>query len=124
MVLRNTLLILTPTTLTSKNLALLYTACSKMAPFDKIKMPTASKVKFIVIKNPDVYGFFDEEEMAIELSSEVCGHFTTILSTLLHEMTHLALYVQKNKDFDKHGPSFQRLKNVYAELYNLDPKSI
>jgi hypothetical protein len=39
-------------------------------------------------------------------------------------MTHLALYVQKNKDFDKHGPAFQRLKNVYAELYNLDPKSI
>ena len=95
-----------------------------MAPFNKIKMPVASKVKFIVIKNPDVYGFFDEEEMAIELSSEVCGHFTTILSTLLHEMTHLALYVQKNKDFDKHGPAFQRLKNVYAELYNLDPKSI
>ena len=112
------------TTLTPKNLALLYTACSKMPPFDTIKMPSASKVKFKIIKNRNVFGFFDEVEMAIEISSGVCSHFITILSTLLHEMTHLALYVKGDKTWDKHGISFKNLKLIYAEMYNIDPKSI
>jgi len=112
------------TTLTPKNLAILYDMACKLPPFNTLKMPKSSKVKFKVIKNPDIYGCFDEHEMAIEISANACGYFTTIFSTLLHEMVHLALYVKGDDDFDKHDEKFQKIKRVYAEIYSLDPKAI
>ena len=112
------------TTLSKKNLEILYNMACQMAPFNKLPMPKSSKVKFKVIKNPDIYGCFDEEEMEIQISSNACGHFTTIFQTLLHEMVHLALYVRGDSDFHEHGEKFLRIKNVYSELYNFDPKAI
>ena len=112
------------TTLTSKNLEILYNMACQLPPFNKFKMPKSHKVKFKVIKNPNIYGCFDEHEMEIQISSNACGHFTTILQTLLHEMVHLALYVRGDKDFHEHGDKFLRIKNVYSELYNFDPKAI
>ena len=87
-------------------------------------MPSAKKVKFIVIKDASIYGCFDEVEMEIHISSGSCGHFTTIFSTLLHEMTHLALYIKKDPKFHLHEASFLKLKAVYSEVYSLDPKAI
>lgn len=112
------------TTLTKKNLAHLYDMACQMEPFNKLPMPKSSKVKFKVIKNPNIYGCFDELEMEIQISSNACGHFTTIFQTLLHEMVHLALYVRGDDDFHEHGPKFLRIKAVYSELYNFDPKAI
>ena len=112
------------TTLTPKNLAILYDMACKLPPFDRIKMPKSSKVKFKVIKNPGIYGCFDEIEMQIEISSGSCGYFTTIFATLLHEMVHLALYVKKDPKFHLHEKSFLKLKAVYSEVYSLDPKAI
>jgi hypothetical protein len=112
------------TTLTSENLAHLYDMACKLPPFNKLKMPRSSKVKFKVISDPGIYGCFDEIEMQIEISSEACGHFITIFSTLLHEMVHLALYVKKDPKFHLHEESFLKLKAVYSEVYSLDPKAI
>ena len=112
------------TTLTKKNLEILYNMACQMAPFNTLPMPKSYKVKFKVIKNPNIYGCFDEHEMEIQISSNACGHFTTIFQTLLHEMVHLALYVRGDDDFHEHGPKFLRIKNVYSELYNFDPKAI
>jgi hypothetical protein len=112
------------TTLTKKNLEILYNMACKMPPFNKLPMPKSDKVKFRVIKNPTIYGCFDEVDMAIEISSGSCGHFITIFQTLLHEMVHLALYVRGDDDFDQHGAKFMRIKDVYSELYNFDPKAI
>ena len=98
-------------------------AC-KLPPFDKIKMPSASRVTFKVIKNKDIYGCFDEVDMAIEISANSCGHFTTIFSVLLHEMVHLALYIKKDPKFHLHEDSFLKFKAVYSEVYSLDPKAI
>ena len=93
------------TTLTKKNLEILYNMACQMAPFNTLPMP-------------------NEHEMEIQISSNACGHFTTILQTLLHEMVHLALYVRGDDDFHEHGTKFLRIKNVYSELYNFDPKAI
>jgi hypothetical protein len=112
------------TTLTKKNLEILYNMACKMPPFNTLPMPKSDKVKFRVIKNPTIYGCFDEVDMAIEISSGSCGHFITIFQTLLHEMVHLALYVRGDDDFDQHGAKFMRIKDVYSELYNFDPKAI
>jgi len=112
------------TTLTPKNLAILYDMACKLPPFDKFKMPKSSKITFKVIKNPGIYGAFDEIEMAIEISRHSCGHFSTIFATLLHEMLHLALYVRGDDDFDLHEKKFQRYHAIYAAVYNLDPKAI
>ena len=112
------------TTLTSQNLAYLYDMACKLPPFNKFKMPKSYRVKFKVISDPSIYGCFDEVEMQIEISSGSCGHFTTIFQTLLHEMTHLALYIKKDPKFDLHEDSFLKIKHVYSEVYNLDPKVI
>lgn len=112
------------TTLTKKNLEILYNMACQLPPFNALKMPKSNKVKFRVIKNPTIYGCFDEVEMAIEISSGSCGHFITIFQTLLHEMIHLHLYYKGDDDFDQHGEKFLRIKDVYSELYNFDPKAI
>jgi hypothetical protein len=112
------------TTLTSKNLEILYNMACQLPPFNKFKMPKSCKVKFCVIKDPTIYGCFDEVEMAIEISSGSCGHFITIFQTLLHEMIHLYLYAKGDDDFDQHGEKFLRIKDVYSEVYNFDPKAI
>ena len=111
-------------TLTSKNLEILYNMACQLPPFNKLKMPKSNKVRFVVINNPGIYGCFDEVLMEIHISRGSCGHFTTIFQTLLHEMVHLALYVRGDNDFHEHGPKFLRIKDVYSELYNFDPKAI
>lgn len=98
-------------------------AC-QLPPFSKLKMPKSNKVRFVVINNPGIYGCFDEVLMEIHISRGSCGHFITIFQTLLHEMVHLALYVRGDNDFHEHGPKFLRIKDVYSELYNFDPKAI
>lgn len=112
------------TTLTKKNLEILYNMACKLPPFNTLPMPKSSKVNFKVIKDPTIYGCFDEIEMEIQISAGSCGHFITIFQTLLHEMVHLALYVRGDKDFDQHGKKFLRIKDVYSELYSLDPRAI
>lgn len=112
------------TTLTAKNLAHLYSMACKLPPFDKVKMPPARSVTFRVIRDEDHYGFFLADEMRIEISSFNSSHFITIFSTLLHEMTHLALYVQKYPHYEKHDHRFNKFRNIYAALYNLDPKAV
>jgi hypothetical protein len=57
------------TTLTKKNLEILYNMACQMPPFNNLPMPKSRKVKFKVIKNPNIYGCFDEHEMEIQISS-------------------------------------------------------
>jgi hypothetical protein len=47
------------TTLTSKNLEILYNMACQMAPFNTLPMPKSSKVRFKVIKDPTIYGCFN-----------------------------------------------------------------
>ena len=112
------------TTLTKKNLAILYSMACKMPPFDKVKMPLARSVEFKIINDKEYYGFFDPEAMRIEISTANASHFTTIFSTLLHEMTHMALYVQNYKYYERHDKKFTKYREIYAALYNLDPKAV
>jgi hypothetical protein len=95
------------TTLTSKNLEILYNMACQMAPFNNLPMPKSNKVRFKVIKDPTIYGCFDEHEMEIQISSGSCGYFTTIFQTLLHEMVHLALYVRGDEVYTDEWDSFK-----------------
>jgi len=115
---------LTPTTLTKKNLAVLYSMACKLPPFDKVKMPSVRSVEFKIINDKEYYGFFDPEAMRIEISSANASHFITIFSTLLHEMTHMALYVQHYKYYERHDRKFSKYREIYSALYNLDPKAV
>jgi hypothetical protein len=63
------------TTLTSKNLEILYNMACQMPPFNNLPMPKSNKVRFKVIKDPTIYGCFDEHEMEIQISSGSCGYF-------------------------------------------------
>lgn len=110
--------------LTPDNLAIMYSSARVMHPFNDYPLPAASKVEFRVIKSHNIMGCFDEIDMAIEISEWGCGHYTTILSTLLHEMTHQALYLVHDPKWSEHKGSFLQLKRKYCEFYNLDPKAI
>lgn len=111
--------------LTPEYLGILYTAFSQIPPFHVYPLPPADQVKFSVIKNPKVHGtFLEGEVMEIEISSGSCIHFDVIQSTLLHEMTHMALYIVGDKGYGNHGKSFNKIRDAYARMYNLDPRSI
>lgn len=111
--------------LTPEYIAVLYTAFSQIPPFHVYPLPPADEVKFSIIKNPYVHGMFLEvPKMEIEISYNACVHFDVIQSTLLHEMTHMALYIVGDKGFANHGRSFNKIRDAYARMYNLDPRSI
>jgi len=110
--------------LTKNNLAHMYIMACKLPPFDKVEMPKVTAVTFKIINDPSYYGFFDPEDMRIEISSASASHFITVFSTLLHEMTHMALYVQNYKHYDRHDGRFAKFRDTYAALYNLDPKAV
>ena len=112
------------TTLTKKNLAILYSMACKLPPFDKVKMPSARSVDFKIINDKEYYGFFDPEHMRIEISSANASHFITIFSTLLHEMTHMALFIVKDPGWARHGTAFWKIKHQYSNMYNLDHRAI
>lgn len=108
-------------------MAILYTAFKQIPPFDVYPMPPASKVKFVIIKTPKAHGYFlveDNGNLRIEISIGCNFMFDVIQSTLLHEMTHMALYVVGDKGYGNHGKSFNKIRDAYAKMYNLDPRSI
>ena len=110
--------------LTSTYLATLYTAFKQIPPFTQFKLPPASKVKFVITKSKARYGRFDSDAMAIEVSAYSCGHFNTIISVLLHEMTHMALFIVKDPGWARHGTAFWKIKHQYSNMYNLDHRAI
>lgn len=113
------------TLLTEANLKMLYKTFCRMAPFDKLDMPEAHKIKFIVTRRQDIMGEFQPEHFAILISSARNGHFDTISKTLLHEMAHLHCYYVKDDDYEDHNNRrFKRILKKIAELYGFDPKEL
>ena len=109
------------TLLKADYIAGLYTAYSKMPPFNG-KLPKESKIEFVIINDKEAYGYFHSEPLKIEISSGRCQHIATISETLLHEMVHLMLFIQGKSNFDKHDKTFYKYANQICELYGFDPK--
>ena len=113
------------TLLASENVKLLYKTLTKLPPFTHLSMPEAHKVNFVIIRDPSVYGLFEPEPLTISISSGRCGHFETIIKTLMHEMVHLHCYCNKEDNYEEHSNKlFKKIIKQCAKLYGFDPKEL
>jgi len=88
-------------------------------------MPHPGQLRFKVTRRKDIMGEFAPDEDTIYISSAKNGHFDTICKTLLHEMAHLAVYKEKNEDYDSHdNKRFKLIIKHIASLYGFDPKEL
>ena len=90
------------TFITENNIANLYSAIIEFPVFDEYKLPPASKVDFIVVNDPSMYGQYEPPEQGephiITISTAKCGHLDTVIKTLCHEIIHMICYLESPKE--------------------------
>ena len=116
--------------ITENNIANLYTAFIEMPIFDEYKFPPASKVDFVVNNDPEIYGEYSPPQSGdphtITISTAKCGHLDTVIKTLMHELIHMAIYIDhpKTERYVKHTGLFKKLQKRVATKYGYDPKEL
>lgn len=100
----------------------LYASLVCCYPYTRWKMPLPEEVDFVVTADPDLMGTYlydtgGDYEHTITVSSARCAFFSTVLSTLCHEMIHMSFHRQKGDRWLHHGKNFRdRCKRVGNEL--------
>lgn len=117
------------TFITEDNIAALYAAFVHFPPFDNYKFPPPSKVDFVIVNNIDLYGEYQPCESGdphiITISKGKCSHIDTVIKTLMHEMIHMALYLDAPRsDYHSHKGRFNKLQKQVAKIYGFDPKEL
>jgi len=115
--------------ITEDNIAALYAAFVYFPPFDNYKFPPPSKVEFVVTSSVELYGEYQPCESGdphiITISTGKCSHLDTVVKTLMHEMIHMALYLEQPKgDYHSHKGRFSKLQKQVARIYGFDPKEL
>ena len=89
-------------------------------------MPLPEQIKFVVDMDEQIMGSYqyaDEEkwEHIITISSARCGHLSTTIRVMCHEMAHCSFHRQKGDRWTLHGKPFRvRCKMISTEL-GFDP---
>ena len=93
-------------------------------PFNRWKLPPADEVQFRVMHSREWMGQYTYAagEHVIDISSRLVGHTGTLIETMAHEMTHLALQESGQADKSEHGERFERCAARVARLHGFDPK--
>ena len=93
-------------------------------PFTEWNLPDGEDVRFIVSRSREHYGQYGlwGGKHFIEVSSAKCGHLTTVIYTVAHEMCHLTIEEQGLRDSAKHGPAFRKLAARVSAHLGFDPK--
>lgn len=109
---------------TEEHCKAIYTLLCKLPPFDKIEMPKASQVKWIISDREDVLGEYIPEPHTITISLARQDHFENICKTILHEMVHMLLYLEGKAYYEKHDKKFKTWTAKIAGIYGFDPKEL
>lgn len=112
--------------ITENNMANLYSALIEFPIFDEYKFPPASKVDFVVTDDVEIYGEYSPEPHTITISTGKCGHLDTVIKTLMHELIHMAIYIDspKSEKYVNHTGKFKKLQKRVATKYGYDPKEL
>ena len=118
------------TFITENNIANLYSALIEFPIFDEYKLPPASKVDFVVVHDDSICGQYEPPEASephvITISTAKCGHLDTVIKTLMHELIHMAIYIEypTTERYVKHTGLFKKLQKRVAIKYGYDPKEL
>ncbi len=108
------------TFITENNIANLYSALIEFPVFDEYKLPPASKVDFVVVRDDTICGQYEPPEAGephvITISTAKCGHLDTVLKTLAHEIIHMICYLEspKTDKYTSHKGLFLKLQKRVA----------
>jgi hypothetical protein len=104
----------------------LYSSLVVTYPFTKWPMPLPEEVDFQILHDVDLMGSYlycdeDDYEHTITISSARCAFFSTLLSTLAHEMIHCSFHKQKGDKWSQHGKPFRTRCKLVGQELGLDP---
>lgn len=112
--------------ITSEAVRHLYSSLVITYPFTKWPMPLPEEVDFQILHDTELMGSYlycddDDYEHTITISSARCAWFSTLLSTLCHEMIHCSFHKQKGDKWLLHGAEFRRRCALVGREIGLDP---
>ena len=85
------------------------------------------EIHFVVDKDKDVMGtyLYDDggnHEHTITISSEKCGHLSTVIRVLCHECVHMSRH--KTNKWTHHDKEFRRRTKVISDELGFDPNEL
>jgi hypothetical protein len=108
-------------TITKATIAAAYELLRATPPFMGWKLPDATEVDFVVLRDRTTYGDCDGE--TIRVSSGRHGHLPTLLATVAHEMIHLHQMRRKLETRNtEHNADFHKRAARVCRLHGFDPK--
>lgn len=108
--------------ITDQTIKATYTFLRKMPPFNKWKLPPANKIKFKADHKLSLLGEMHMKPFKMVIGSKHQEHFETILTTVAHEMIHLALYLEGVPSYNMHIRKFKEKAHEVGTLYGFDRK--
>lgn len=92
-------------------------------PFNKWNLPDGEDVRFEVVKDKTLRGWYKPDPHRIGISSSCIGHTTNLILTMAHEMVHLhEKHIGICRDDVGHSLAFQRLGEAVCKVHGFDPK--
>jgi hypothetical protein len=105
----------------------LYSSLVVTYPFTKWPMPLPEEIDFQIVHDDELMGSYlldsgdDNYEHTITISSARCAFYSTLLSTLCHEMIHCSFHKQKGDKWLQHGKPFRTRCSLVGKEIGLDP---
>lgn len=96
----------------------------KLPPFNKWGLPPASKIKFQVLTDFNFMGSLSVKPYKMKFGIKHQEHFETIVTTVIHEMIHLSLYLEGVPSYNMHLRKFKEKAHEIGSLYGFDRKEL
>lgn len=109
---------------TAENLQHAYEFLASTPPFRGWGLPDAEDVRFRVVRDPALRGWYNVENGAhvIAVSSRTIGYTNNIIATVAHEMIHLYLREVGAEGRGEHGRAFNKLAAQVCRIHGWDTK--
>jgi len=101
-----------------------YSMLRRLPPFNQWNLPPAYKIKFKVIPDFKFMGEMHMKPYKMLIGTKHQEHFVTLVTTVAHEMIHLALYLEGVPSYNVHGRKFKEKAHQVGALYGFDRKTL
>lgn len=113
--------------LTPARLAAIYDCLRLFPPFNRLQIPPASSVHFLVSRtnahSAAYTRYSGTDEHIIEVSEKRNGHFDTVASSVAHEMIHLSQRTRRTETPNtEHNAEFHQLAKLVCKRFGWDEK--
>ena len=92
-------------------------------PFRRWNLPDGEDVKFHVVRDPALRGWYKPGPHRIAVSSNCIGRTFSLIEVMAHEMVHLAeRHVGICREDVQHSTAFKKLADRVCKVHGFDPK--